>query len=96
MLIRKLDEIGHPVEFRIARRRTPIRKMAEGWQKTLIVAAERIKASVRAKVEHPFNIVKNIFKHKKARYKGLAKNHSQVTVLFALSNLYMARGKLCP
>jgi IS5 family transposase len=36
------------------------------------------------------------FKHKKARYKGLEKNDAQLNVLFALNNLYMVKGKLCP
>lgn len=57
---------------------------------------EKLKASLRAKVEHPFHVVKNLFKHKKTRYKGLAKNDAQLHTLFALSNLYMVRGKLCP
>ena len=68
----------------------------EGWQKSLAQAYEKLKAQVRAYVEHPFHIVKNIFKYKKTRYKGLAKNDVQINVLFALSNLYMERGKLRP
>jgi len=47
-------------------------------------------------VEHPFHIVKNIFRYKKTRYKGLAKNNAQLNVLFALSNLYLVRGQLRP
>lgn len=85
-----------PVVWRIARRRRPIREMSDGWQKDLIIAAERAKASVRAKVEHAFHVVKNLFRHRKARYRGLAKNDAQLTMLFALSNVYLARGKLCP
>jgi len=55
---------------------------------------ERIKASIRAKVEHPFRVLKRQFGYTKARYRGLAKNGAQVTTLFMLSNLWMARGKL--
>jgi IS5 family transposase len=44
----------------------------------LLERAEHLKASVRAKVEHPFHVVKNLFKHKKVRYKGLAKNEAQL------------------
>ncbi len=51
---------------------------------------------IRAKVEHPFHVVKNTFLHKKTRHKGIQKNDAQLNVLFALSNLYMVRGKLCP
>ncbi|SEL89022.1 Transposase DDE domain-containing protein, partial [Roseateles sp. YR242] len=55
---------------------------------------EQIKASIRAKVEHPFRVIKLQFGYTKARYKGLAKNTGQVITLFALSNLWMARRKL--
>lgn len=62
----------------------------------LAQACEKLKARVRAYVEHPFHIVKNIFKYKKTRYRGLAKNDAQLNVLFALSNLYMTREQLRP
>lgn len=52
---------------------------------------EKLKASVRAKVEHPFHIVKNIFQLKKVRYKGLAKNTAQLFTLFGLANLLIAK-----
>lgn len=60
----------------------------------MLEGVEKIKASIRAKVEHPFHIVKNLFKHKKARYKGLAKNHAQLLSLFGLANLVIARRQL--
>lgn len=84
------------LKWHIARRRKTIEKLAEGWQKSLVQAYEKLKAQVRARVEHPFHVVKNIFKYKKTRYKGLAKNDAQLNVLFALSNLYMVREKLRP
>jgi IS5 family transposase len=56
--------------------------------------AERIKASIRAEVEHPFRVLKRQFGYTKARYRGLAKNAAQVTTLFMLSNLWMVRCKL--
>ena len=49
------------------------------------------KASVRAKVEHPFRVIKRQFGYTKVRYRGLAKNTAQIVTLFALSNLWMAR-----
>ncbi len=52
---------------------------------------ERLKASVRAKVEHPFRVIKRQFGHVKVRYRGLAKNTAQLKTLFALSNLWMVR-----
>lgn len=55
---------------------------------------EKLKASVRAKVEHPFGVIKCQFGYRKTRYKGLMKNTMQIVTLFALSNLWMARKAL--
>ena len=55
---------------------------------------EHIKASIRAKVEHPFRVIKRQFGHVKVRYRGLKKNNAQLHTLFALSNLWMARRRL--
>jgi IS5 family transposase len=52
---------------------------------------EHAKASIRAKVEHPFHVVKNLFGHRKTRYKGLVKNTAQLFSLFGLANLLLAR-----
>ena len=52
------------------------------------------KASIRAKVEHPFRVIKRQFGHVKVRYRGLMKNTAQLHTLFALSNLWMARHRL--
>ncbi len=51
-------------------------------------------SSIRAKVEHPFRVVKRQFNYLKVRYRGIAKNAAQVFSLFALSNLYMARRRI--
>ena len=56
--------------------------------------AEKLKAGIRAKVEHPFRVLKQQFGFTKVRYRGLAKNTAQIITLFALSNLWMARRKL--
>jgi IS5 family transposase len=55
---------------------------------------ERLKAGVRAKVEHPFRVLKQQFGYTKTRYRGLVKNTAQITTLFALGNLWMARKAL--
>ena len=55
---------------------------------------EQAKARIRAKVEHPFRVIKRQFGHVKVRYRGLVKNTAQLHTLFALSNLWMVRGKL--
>lgn len=60
----------------------------------LLERAEQLKASVRAKVEHPFHVIKNLFRHKKVRYKGLAKNNAQLFSLFGLANLVIAKRPL--
>lgn len=58
-------------------------RLAERW--------EVFKAKVRAKVEHPFHVVKNHFQHRKVRYRGLAKNEAQLFTLFGLANLVLAQ-----
>ena len=60
----------------------------------LIEQVEKIKASIRAKVEHPFRVIKRQFGYTKVRYRGLKKNTLQLTTLFALSNLWMVRHQL--
>ena len=55
---------------------------------------EKMKASIRAKVEHPFRVLKRQFGFTKVRYRGLKKNTTQIVTLFALSNLWMARRQL--
>ena len=60
----------------------------------LIDRVEKIKAGIRAKVEHPFRVIKRQFGFAKVRYRGLKKNTLQLKTLFALSNLWMVRHKL--
>jgi IS5 family transposase len=60
----------------------------------LINKAEKLKAGIRAKVEHPFRVIKRQFGPVKVRYCGLKKNTVQLITLFALSNLWMVRGDL--
>jgi len=55
---------------------------------------EKTKASIRSKVEHPFHVVKNLFRHRKARYRGLEKNTAQLYTLFGLANLVLAKSRL--
>jgi transposase, IS5 family len=62
--------------------------------KELTAHAETLKACLRARVEHPFHVVKNLFRHLKVRYKGLAKNRVQCYALFALANLVIAKKAL--
>ena len=55
---------------------------------------EQTKASIRAKVEHPFRVIKRQFGFVKVKYRGLAKNTANLVTLFALSNLWMVRKRL--
>ncbi|RBD79941.1 transposase, partial [Xanthomonas oryzae] len=63
-------------------------KLAKRWEHT--------KASLRAKVEHPFRVIKRQFGYVKVRYRGLVKNTAQMLTLFALSNLWLKRKELMP
>ena len=85
----------HPrVEFHVAAKRGRIKALQEGPLKEAMLALEKLKAQVRARVEHPFHIVKNLFQYRKARYRGLAKNLAQLQTLFALANLVIAKHSL--
>jgi IS5 family transposase len=75
------------IDWQIARKRGQIKSLAEGAEKEVLKTLEKAKASVRAFVEHPFHIVKNIFRHRKVRYRGLAKNGHQLYTLFGLANV---------
>lgn len=50
------------------------------------IRTEYLKASIRAKVEHPFRIIKCQFGFVKARYRGIMKNDNKLAMLFALAN----------
>jgi len=80
--------------WHIAAKRGKVKAMPEGHKKTTVEKRETAKARVRARVEHPFRVIKRQFGLAKVRFRGLAKNTSHVTTLFALSNLWMARRKL--
>ena len=63
----------------------------DGRLQDLIEAA---KAHVRAKVEHPFRVIKQQFGFQKTRLRGLAKNSCKINVIAALTNLFLARRQL--
>ncbi len=82
------------VEWQVAMRPGERRALPDTAWGRMLNQAERLKASIRAKVEHPFRVVKRQFGHVKVRYRGLKKNTAQLMTLFALSNLWMARRHL--
>ena len=79
--------LARTIDWQIARKRGTIKSLAEGAEKETLKASEKAKASGRAFVEHPFHIVKNLFGHRKVRYRGLAKNGHQRYMLFGLANV---------
>jgi IS5 family transposase len=81
------------VSWNIAIKRGIIQALPKGLR-DLAEPVERALAQVRAWVEHPFHIVKNLFRHKKLRYRGLAKNTAQLRTLFALANLVIVKKAL--
>jgi transposase, IS5 family len=81
------------VDWNIAIKRSIIKALPKDlrdWAE----AIERALSQVRAWVEHPFHIVKNLFRHKRLRYRGLAKNTAQLHTLFALANLVIVKKTL--
>ena len=78
----------------VAAKRGRVKALPEGRIKELTKELERVKAQVRAKVEHVFHVVKNLFGFRKVRYRGLAKNTAQLHTLFALANLVLAKRHL--
>ncbi len=82
------------IDWRIARRRSQVAKMGNARARARVIREEKRKAQVRARVEHPFRVVKCVFGYVKTRFKGLAKNTVQVITLFALANLYAVRRRL--
>ena len=81
------------VDWNIAIKRSIIKALPKGLR-DLAEPVERALSQVRAWVEHPFHIVKNLFRHKRLRYRGLVKNTAQLHTLFALANLVIVKKTL--
>ena len=78
------------IDYRIARRPKSLPKVSDNaidWERRI----ENRKSSTRCKVEHVFKIIKDTFRFRKVRYKGLAKNYHKLNVLFACANLLMVK-----
>jgi IS5 family transposase len=83
------------VTWHIAMRKGLRKKLDLGTQLGMLKEKyEQTKASMRAKVEHPFRIVKQQFGFSKVRYRGIAKNDNKLQTMFALANLWLVRGQL--
>ena len=82
------------VTWHVAMRPGKRRALPDTERGRLLDRVEHIKAKIRAKVEHPFHVIKNLFGHRKSRYRGLARNGAQLHALFGLANLMLARRRL--
>ena len=82
------------VRWFVAAKRSKVKAMAEGPLKEATRAFEKAKAQLRADVEPPFHVVKSLCKHRRVRYRGLAKNTAQLHTLFALANLVLVQRTL--
>lgn len=80
-LEKREESQGIPVTWHVALRPGKRRALAKDTEGELTEWLEQKKASIRAKVEPPSHVVKNLFKHKKTRYKGLVKNTAQLMPL---------------
>ena len=83
-IAKREEHDGRDVEWHIAMRPSKRRMLQEGSPEANI---EHLKASIRAKVEHPFRYIKRVFGYDKVRYRGLEKNTERLNVLAAFTNL---------
>jgi IS5 family transposase len=79
------------VRYRINRRPTSQRLLSERWR-----LINRARSRTRARGEHAFRVIKQLWGFAKVRYRGLAKNLARAHIMFALANLYQVRHRLLP
>ena len=84
---KRAEHKNRDVDWQIAMRPGKRRQLGTDSEEEVF---EKAKASVRAKVEHPFRYVKRMFGYDKVRYRGLAKNHQRISVLLGFTNLLIA------
>ncbi len=86
---------GREVIWSVAARRSTYKSLGKrSLLGRVIRQIEKTKAQTRAKVEHPFRVIKRQFGYTKVRFRGMAKNTAQLVTLFALSNLWMMQKRL--
>jgi IS5 family transposase len=80
------------VRYRVNRRAPRGNKdLSERWRRI-----NRARSRTRARCEHPFRVVKQLWGFSKTRYRGIAKNLARAQTMFALANLYAVRHRLMP
>ncbi len=87
---KRAENLGKSVTWHVAMKRSKRKALPKNKLGRMLEKLEHLKASVRAKVEHPFHVIKNLFRHRKTRYRGLAKNTAQLFTLFGFANLVLA------
>lgn len=97
------EKLETPVTWHVAMKPSVRKALPKSPRGEMMEWIEQAKASIRSKVEHPFHVVKNLFRHRKTRYQGLEKNTAQLFILFGFANLVLARrwlldthGKVAP
>ena len=91
---KRAEMAGKSTTFWVAMRPGKRRVLPDTPEGRLLDLVETAKAHIRAKVEHPFRVIKQQFGFQKTRLRGIAKNHCKVNVMAALTNLYLARAYL--
>lgn len=91
---KRQENQGKALKWRVAMRPGKRKALPGTLLGKLTDAIEQAKARIRAKVEHPFHWIKNVFGLKKVRYRGLEKNTAQLFTLFGLANLFIAKRRL--
>lgn len=87
---KRAENISKLVIWHVAMKRSKRKALPKNKVRRLTEKLEHLKASMHAKVECPFHVVKNLFGHRKTRYRGLAKNTAKLFTLFAFANLVLA------
>jgi IS5 family transposase len=85
---KRTEHEGRDVDWHVAMRPGKRRKLVSGSNEA---SAEKIKAQVRAKVEHPFRYIKRVFGYDKVRYRGMVKNNERLHMLAAFTNLIVGK-----
>jgi IS5 family transposase len=79
------------VRYRVNRRPNGRTRLNNRWRKI-----NRTRSRTRARCEHPFRVIKQLWGFNKTRYRGIAKNLARAQTMFALANLYAVRHRLMP
>ena len=87
---KRAENVGKSVTWHVAMKRAKRKALPKNKLGRMLEKLEQVKASVRAKVAHPFHVIKNLFRNRKTRYRGLAKNTAQLFTLFGFANLVLA------